>query len=241
MPLRCLVCSSTRVIVEMAGETPRYVGCLTCSWADLLNTNEAGEVTQCISPNSYGKRCTRAVDVVGYCWQHANKRPEIWEEVYRAFRAGAGREGIPNAYLQIFSRALRDAGIAATPEKTHESLKRVKKARGNSVVYFVEREELIKIGVTTNLHNRLRAIGKGSSMPDGMTVGPVELLVATPGDESDERRYHLRFSKQRITGTEWFRPSKALRHLIEDLKRGQERGHPDAITVLDAALEMTAA
>lgn len=244
MAWHCPLCFSTRAIFDLSTDEAEPVGCLQCNWDDVVGTNDYGKVTRCIAPTlntitgAANGRCTRTADVGGYCWQHQNQRPDFWDEVCRTFRTRANVAGLPDAYREMFGRAIRDAGLAAdTNDDVRGALQRVKRARGASVVYFVEREALVKIGVTTNLANRLKAIGKGSSMPPGMTIGPVQLLATVPGDRHDEDTYHARFRQQRIKGTEWFRPNKALRHLIEDLNRARERGTPD---VLDAALDRTA-
>lgn len=236
MPQCTYGCTSKRVVVDRS--TGTVIGCLECDWADV------GAPGRCIAPTvnqvyrTPDGRCSRLAGVGGYCRQHARSRPQIWDEMCRSFRVNPCRSGLPDAYLQVFTRALRDAGMAAENERdVQDALHRAKRARGTSVVYFVEREGLIKIGTTTNLKARLKAISKGGNMPPGMTVGPVLLLASTPGDRSDEARFHRRFDKQRIPKTEWFRPCKALRHLIEDLNRARERGIPD---VLDAALNRTA-
>jgi hypothetical protein len=85
-------------------------------------------------------------------------------------------------------------------------------------VYFVERENLIKIGITGNLENRLKGLSSGGSMPQGMTVGPVVLLATEPGDEAHEQRLHERFAEWRIGGTEWFWPSQPLRAYVAGLQ-----------------------
>lgn len=84
---------------------------------------------------------------------------------------------------------------------------------GRSVVYFVERQGFVKIGTTTNLDKRLRDIGKGSCMPQGMTVGPVRLVATMPGDQRHEKFLHNLFSDLQLEG-EWFLPDTRLCGLI---------------------------
>lgn len=75
-------------------------------------------------------------------------------------------------------------------------------------IYFVttlEREDYpIKIGFSTEMHNRIRAL---------QTSCPYELsiILEQPGTLEDERRLHKRFSslKGDLVG-EWFLPGKAL-------------------------------
>jgi hypothetical protein len=82
-------------------------------------------------------------------------------------------------------------------------------APGRSVVYFVERQGFVKIGTTTNLEQRLRSIGKGGQMIEGMTVGPVRLIATMPGDQRHEKLLHRQFSDL-SAGGEWFLPDTRL-------------------------------
>lgn len=232
MSWQCPICHGTKVFGDLAGDEPELLGCLECNW-DKVVEDERYDRLRCTASTSGlggyggGRRCSRpALLSSGYCWQHT-ERTEMWEVVYQRFR-NAGRDDIPEAYRQIFRRALRDAEIVIRDQQ-HESelVERAKQVRampetGPSLVYFVEREGLIKIGFTTNLDKRIKSISKGSSMPEGMTIGPVKLLAAEPGDRKLEARLHQRFSSTRVGNSEWFRPSKALRRYIEDLARFQQ-------------------
>lgn len=92
------------------------------------------------------------------------------------------------------------------------------------LVYFVERENLIKIGTTINLTRRLGALNSGQTLAPGMTVGPVALLGSEPGGRDHERELHARFAADRIEGTEWFRPSPQLRAYIAGLPDNDAEG-----------------
>lgn len=77
-----------------------------------------------------------------------------------------------------------------------------------SRVYFVERDDLIKIGTTVHLPERLRQLGyKG---------GPVTFLAAEPGGRVLECEIHQRFAKHHVGG-EWFHPTRALRAYIRNV------------------------
>ncbi|MBA9003676.1 GIY-YIG nuclease family protein [Thermomonospora cellulosilytica] len=85
------------------------------------------------------------------------------------------------------------------------------------LVYFVERDGFVKIGYTTNLDKRIKAISKGSCLIEGMTVGPVRLLATIPdAGLDDEKQLHRRFAHLRVGG-EWFRPDADLRAYIAAL------------------------
>ncbi|WP_089117121.1 GIY-YIG nuclease family protein [Streptomyces sp. SS07] len=219
-------------VVDHADGRELVVGCIQCDWHkfvaelsyDELLERElwSSRLRQCVAPTRDGSRCALPAGVDGMCHRHASDRP--WEFVYQRFVNGSDDE-IPSAYREVFDRALRDAkrhfelwrdAKAANDQKLSRQLKRTER---ESVVYFVRREGLIKIGVTTSLAARVKAIGKGSSMPPGMTVGPVQLLATTPGDSSLEYKLHTQFANQRITGTEWFRPAPRLLRLIARYQR----------------------
>lgn len=231
MKTPCPRCGGTRFLIDTETGKAELVGCLECDWDRALEY-EWGEGPRCVayvrSGYTVGSRCERrAIRGSGYCWQHADKSC-LWDVVYERFR-NSGRDEMPEAYRQVFRRALKDADIIVRDEDHERELAerarvvRAKPERGPSVIYFIERENLIKIGFTTNLTRRLKAIARGSSMPDGMTIGPVQLLAVEPGDISLETRLHRRFDRSRVGNTEWFRPSKALRRYIEDLLRHQRR------------------
>jgi hypothetical protein len=88
-----------------------------------------------------------------------------------------------------------------------------------SVVYFLIRENLIKIGTTVDLARRTRQIASGESMPPGMTVGPVEVLATMPGGVRQEAELHARFAAHRVSGTEWFALNGPLLEFIHSLRR----------------------
>lgn len=86
------------------------------------------------------------------------------------------------------------------------------------VIYFAEREGLVKIGKTVNVPQRMQTLGAGGSMVPGMTVGPVRLLATMPGGTKEERKLHRRFCRQRVHSRyEWFRFEGPLREYVESL------------------------
>lgn len=78
-----------------------------------------------------------------------------------------------------------------------------------SVVYFMRRENdgLIKIGTTTAISERFRALDR----EHGATL---EILGVMEGDKRLESDLHLRFSRSRVEG-EWFSPSIDLLDYIK--------------------------
>jgi len=139
--------------------------------------------------------------------------------VYWRFRTGGFAP--QKAYAKAFQLALRDATLFLEDEsQVAQAIGRVrelKAQRPESLVYFVERDGFVKIGMTTQLRKRLAALGRGGQMPDGMTVGPVELLATMPGGKKNETYLHSRFHDHRIEGTEWFYPAPELMQFIGSL------------------------
>ena len=73
-----------------------------------------------------------------------------------------------------------------------------------SVVYFVRQgtSGFVKIGVSTNIKNRLSTFQTSSPLP-------VLLLATMDGDAETERSLHARFAHLRVKG-EWFRDAEDL-------------------------------
>jgi hypothetical protein len=83
-----------------------------------------------------------------------------------------------------------------------------------SIVYYIRRGDLIKIGTTTNPVSRFKDL-----MPD-------EILAFEPGGPDDEARRHRQFAWCRITKRgEYFRQTTRLLGHIEALRK--EHGDPD--------------
>jgi len=76
------------------------------------------------------------------------------------------------------------------------------------VVYLIQpngRDGLIKIGTTSNLGRRLRALGASDD----------HVLLMLPGTYRQERMLHAVFDADRVGRSEWFRPSLALLEFIQ--------------------------
>lgn len=239
-----------RAIVSFEGGTPKILGCLECDWDDVLydDHEDLDDLTprerfelrcdspkRCVVAKRDGARCSLPAEYGDACRRHRDDRA-LWDRSYSEFRSPWRDVSLPEAYREVFIRAIRDADLVANDQKVpREAFEKARELRNASAVYFMEREGLIKIGVSTNVVARLRSISKGGSMPDGMTVGPVDLLATMPGDRDVERDLHERFRRTRVKNTEWFRPSKPLLRFIEDLQRAAANGRKD---ILDEALEV---
>lgn len=88
------------------------------------------------------------------------------------------------------------------------------------VVYFVEREGLVKIGTTSNLPVRLHCLNRGDSAISGMTIGPVDLLATMPGGPEVESALHRLFARLRYDG-EWFLLDEPLVGFVRSVARAE--------------------
>lgn len=87
-----------------------------------------------------------------------------------------------------------------------------------SRVYFMRCGKFIKIGTSTNVHDRLAAIQKsgGVLMPSGLEYQHTELVTVIHGDLHREKGLHKKFAHLRHTG-EWFTETPELTEYIEGL------------------------
>lgn len=221
---------------------------MDCDWHLLVHANPSerawGSPRRCVGVEpGYGRepgsRCpapTRRWDAL--CAKHAQETALRWLVKY-GVNPGDVRLGGPAdwVYAEAIKAALSDAlylgdELARTtfsPAKVKQIRREAARirhttllAKPNEVVYFCRREGLIKIGRSSEVAKRIRAIGKGGNMPAGMTVGPVELLATTPGGGWLEHHLHERFAASRIPGTEWFHPTPELLSLVDRYRRRQE-------------------
>lgn len=158
------------------------------------------EVQRCQRVTEWGTQCTRPGNdtLCGFplCPQH---EATVIKSVEKHLA------GNPQILRKMYFELVLDAQLALFP------------VPGRSVVYFAERQGLIKIGTTTDLTARLRGLSRqGSGMIAGMTVGPVRLLATMPGDQRHEKFLHTRFGSLRIDG-EWFLPDSELCEFIQRL------------------------
>lgn len=72
-------------------------------------------------------------------------------------------------------------------------------------VYFIKKDDLIKIGWSSQVEIRLRS------------WQPCTVLLVQPGTIRDERRCHAAFSHLLAKGEEWFTPAPDLYAFIESL------------------------
>lgn len=104
-----------------------------------------------------------------------------------------------------------------------QSAAKIRTESADTVIYYVERDGYIKIGMTTNLEKRLKNLANGgTASPPGMTIGPVTLLASHGGGRASEKYMHRRFADLRLAG-EWFRSSPELLEHIAAINDRQAR------------------
>lgn len=74
------------------------------------------------------------------------------------------------------------------------------------VVYVIRNGNRVKIGTTTHLRNRVRALSLRQS----------DVLLTVPGGPDKERDLHQRFADHRIGTSEWFSFVQAIRDFVRD-------------------------
>lgn len=72
------------------------------------------------------------------------------------------------------------------------------------VVYFILNGNRVKIGTTTNLRNRVRAL----------SLTPGHVIAVVPGGRSEEADLHTALSRLRVGRTEWFAFEQPITDLI---------------------------
>lgn len=128
----------------------------------------------------------------GYlCESHADKvwYKIEWRDADRSSEEIVGREG--RDYTRVEARAKR------TVER--------RKPSSMGEIYFVQVDELIKVGWTTKLADRVRAYG-----PNAV------LLANYPGSRADEAALHRQLTPARYRGREWYSDGDIIRMFISE-------------------------
>lgn len=141
-------------------------------------------------------RCKRAGEVWigrdGYvCEYHADN---VWRRVEQRDTEGCDRF-IPGAEARDYERADGRARRAVS--------KRKPSATGE--IYFVRVDDLVKVGWTTKLADRVRAYGPKA-----------ELLAHYPGTRADETALHQQLAPARFRGREWYSDTDIIRAFVAE-------------------------
>lgn len=98
-------------------------------------------------------------------------------------------------------------GLTVEERKAIRKMQNDRRPNVPTVVYFARRLDRIKIGFSSNIEARMKALG-------------CTLLASTAGGRDEERQMHERFAAGRVSG-EWFRPTADLLGFIADLRSGE--------------------
>ena len=80
---------------------------------------------------------------------------------------------------------------------------------GNQMIYFIQSLDMIKVGYTTNINERSKALMVGN--PHGLIV-----IGTVKGIKEHETMIHNKLAKYRVSG-EWFKNCEFVRRYINDL------------------------
>jgi len=117
----------------------------------------------------------------------------------------AGKERLRQANGQVHRERPFPEFAAVVRQTRLKSVKHDPSVQNLDVVYFMRLGDLIKIGYTTNLRQRVSSIN------------PEEVLATEPGGRARERELHKRFAALRVHG-EWFRHEGELAEYISTLR-----------------------
>lgn len=179
--------------MRQPGTAPRGTFVCGCGARVSVSVTDPGT---CIAQAETGARC-RIVPVresaIGYslslCADHLAGYETVLDTIKEA-----------EAARQIVARALDiqfNEGRAAREAEAAADASRAARYADQSVVYYIRIGELVKIGTTTNMTERMTSL-----VPD-------EILATEPGDVALERMRHKQFAADRVRG-ERFRMSAEL-------------------------------
>lgn len=133
----------------------------------------------------------------------ANEYPDIYDTHAKAMRAAVFSVSIQMYSEYILRKELEKRSHLQSQTATPDSVR-------SYCVYFIQGESggPIKIGITTDLAKRLKAIPYHE---------PLRVLAILPGGHVQESELHQRFADLRLSG-EWFRPERSLLDFIVSIK-----------------------
>lgn len=137
--------------------------------------------------------------------------PVPWIEM----RAALDRAATAIEYARALASKRADADSLDETNVLRRRLRSTEhKVFGNSRVYVLKRPDrrLVKIGVTTNLAERMRTLRTAAGCE-------LSLLLAFAGARGDEQLLHARFAHLRTHG-EWFRYAPSLERWVQEKRAG---------------------
>lgn len=172
------------------GRSGRYAFRCGCG-ARIQITEHPTTVRRC----TYGECRTLATtkEPLRFCPDHQQQAASLLAHIAADARLLELDEGL-NRSPRTRSRKY-GLGLAPLPSRMHHA----------PLVYFARRDRLVKIGWTTHLDKRMKAM-------------QANVLATEPGDIVDERRLHRRFAHLLAQGNEWFHPGTDLIAYINTLR-----------------------
>lgn len=117
--------------------------------------------------------------------------------------AMAKRDPNEPAFVDAAERLLERKATLAV--EIHETKKREHLAREDGDIYFIRLGEMIKVGWTRDLFQRVKSYGASA-----------ELLVSYPGTRSDETNLHRQLRPALAKGREWYEDGKIIAAFIDE-------------------------
>lgn len=142
------------------------------------------------------------------CWAHGKSFFDAMEK--QAEEHGPLRFWMKKLLIRVDPALGAPKDYAKSLIDTEQLAAKAKHKGPESRVYFMERDGMVKIGISKDVPKRCKEVSRGSAMIVGMTLGPVTLLGTMPGGRDQEFQLHRQFRHLRVDG-EWF-------HFTEEIK-----------------------
>lgn len=149
------------------------------------------------------------VTIFGEDSEQINFNPaRVREEIEKLFRKDYNRN--ENLTFTIIKKPLPIIISLREPRKVKKKSKRSKIGKINNGIYFIQIQGNgpIKIGISTNIRNRLNSLKSGVPYK-------LKLLGCMVGNREKEKIIHNKFKESRIN-YEWFGPTKKLLNFIKN-------------------------
>lgn len=136
------------------------------------------------------------------CWQHSL---QIWERVQTQHLKSAG------------SAITTESADERAARQADERKRRTQTSLSPGWIYFLELDDKIKVGWTSNLENRLKSYPPHARM-----------VVHYPATRADERDLHRTLRLSLVAGREWYSRSPQVLDCMRDAQLAEHRRLVDA-------------
>lgn len=158
---------------------------------------------QCVALNGRRERCTQLTHPdAPFCGRHLDNLVRFMSTTLEPRVRREVLQSVPEVFRYVVNVA-READVLDVLR------------RGQSAVYFLGIEDVVKIGYSTNPPARVASLrSKGATLaPEGYDLKAAVLLGTTPGGRKLEHRLHDILGDHRICG-EWFVRSPEVNEVI---------------------------